>query len=216
MNELNMVDEYHKPTGNDSVLKEEELHEQFPTGISNGAILTYSGQYFDPLKPDPRAIRIIDIAHSLGNSCRYGGHCPRFYSVAEHSLLVERLMREAKRSPIECFGGLMHDSEEAYLPDLPTPIKRNFPSFIEAGINLRKVIWDLFEIPNDIYPLIKDFDQEAYLYERNRLWDKRTWHTFKPLEAKHRFLEKFRLYASVLGKTAEAQINDAFQTDRVA
>jgi hypothetical protein len=55
---------------------------------------TFSGLYVDTEDPRPDTIRLEDIAHALANTCRYGGHCSRFYSVAEHavfcSIRIER------------------------------------------------------------------------------------------------------------------------------
>jgi hypothetical protein len=172
--------------------------ELFGENISKTSILTYTGRFIDPCDPDPNSINIVDIAHALGNSCRYGGHCPRFYSVAEHSVFVKNLMVKANKDFMARFAGLMHDAEEAYLMDLPTPIKRNFPSFVEAGVNLRRVIFEKFNIPWELYDEVGDFDKEAYAQERTRLWSKGNWHSYRPQEAKHRFLESFRTFASVL------------------
>ena len=72
-------------------------------------------------EPDPRPeeINVIDIAHSLANQCRYAGHCREFYSVAQHSVIVSRIV------PLEFqLWGLLHDAAEAYLVDLPRPLKR--------------------------------------------------------------------------------------------
>ncbi len=61
-----------------------------------------------------------DIAHSLSQLCRFGGHCNRFYSVAEHSVLVGRIVG---------FHGLVHDTAEAYMIDVPRPIKSLWPGY---------------------------------------------------------------------------------------
>ena len=82
--------------------------------------MTYSGVEFYPLDPRAEEIRIEDIAHALSNLCRYGGHVRRFYSVAEHSVSV------AKACVPRCtLWGLLHDAAEAYLVDLPAPIKND-------------------------------------------------------------------------------------------
>lgn len=57
-------------------------------------IQTYSGQRFDPINPDPAAIRSVDIARALSMVCRYTGHVRRFYSVAEHSCHLYDQVRE--------------------------------------------------------------------------------------------------------------------------
>lgn len=82
-------------------------------------IQTYSGVEFYPLDPRPEEIRIEDIAHALSMQCRYTGHVQKFYSVAEHSLRVAEIVPKEWR-----LWALLHDASEAYLVDLPRPIKR--------------------------------------------------------------------------------------------
>ncbi len=91
--------------------------------IPDGWIQTYTGRQFRPLEPRLEDIDIKDIAWSLSNQCRYNGHCSQFYSVAEHSV---RLSRHC--SPENALWGLMHDAPEAYLSDIPRPLKR-LPEF---------------------------------------------------------------------------------------
>jgi 5'-deoxynucleotidase YfbR-like HD superfamily hydrolase len=81
-------------------------------------IQTYSGRRFNPIKPNPNAIVIQDIAHALSNICRFTGHCKEFYSVAQHSVLVSYICNEEN-----ALWGLLHDQSEAYAQDLPKPLK---------------------------------------------------------------------------------------------
>lgn len=81
-------------------------------------IEVYSGTKFYPLDPKPEEILIEDIAHSLSNMCRFAGHCRVFYSVAEHSV------RTSWAVPTEhALWALLHDASEAYLVDIPRPLK---------------------------------------------------------------------------------------------
>lgn len=82
---------------------------------------TYSGKFIDYDDPQAEQIDVRDIAHALSNIARFGGHTSQFYSVAQHSLLVRRLLRHT--SSATQVGGLFHDAHEAYLGDLPTPLK---------------------------------------------------------------------------------------------
>jgi hypothetical protein len=84
-------------------------------------IETQRGQ-FDLRAP---SFDIIDMAGGLSRKCRFNGQCGRFYSVASHSLMVAEIMRElALGDPLE---GLLHDGNEAYLPDVPSPYKKKLP-----------------------------------------------------------------------------------------
>lgn len=80
-------------------------------------IQTYTGRAFDLNDPQPQQVSIEDIAHALSLICRFTGHCGKFYSVAEHSVLVSRYCQW----PTE---GLMHDAAEAYVGDVSNPLKR--------------------------------------------------------------------------------------------
>lgn len=79
---------------------------------------TYTGRRFWPLDPRSREIEIADIAHGLAMTCRYGGHARRFYSVAEHAVLVSQFV-----PPEYARHGLLHDSAEAYVGDMVRPLK---------------------------------------------------------------------------------------------
>lgn len=89
-------------------------------------IQTYSGNTFHFNEPECKEIRISDIAHSLALQCRFGGHCKEFYSVAEHSVRVSRYIQKCPNTtPNDIMWGLLHDATEAYLTDIPRPLKRS-------------------------------------------------------------------------------------------
>lgn len=98
-----------------------------PARQPDGSIHTVSGRWIDPLKPDPASIEIEDIAQALSNQCRFGGHCRAFYSVAQHCVAVADVCRERGGSAAEALTALMHDASEAYLVDLPHPLKHRSP-----------------------------------------------------------------------------------------
>lgn len=106
-------------------------------------IQTYTGKRFYPLEPDADLICIKDIAHSLSMQCRFNGHTAKFYSVAEHSV---KLSREFFCGWHYKLAALLHDASEAYLSDIPRPIKHE-PSmwfYRVAEKNLQTMIFDKF------------------------------------------------------------------------
>ena len=89
-------------------------------------IETYTGRKFHYLQAqlDPDEIDIRDIAHALSMQCRFGGHVRHFYSVAEHSIRVAEQIEDRDENKL-C--ALLHDASEAYIPDIPRPIKMDMP-----------------------------------------------------------------------------------------
>ncbi|MBZ0104006.1 MAG: metal-dependent phosphohydrolase [Sulfuricella denitrificans] len=81
-------------------------------------IQTFTGRRFYPADPRPCDVDIHDIAHSLSHLCRFNGHTRKFYSVAQHSVLVSVIVPESL-----ALDGLMHDAAEAYLSDITSPVK---------------------------------------------------------------------------------------------
>lgn len=115
----------------------------------DGQIVTYTGRIIRPLDPDPDKLNIVDIAHALSNNCRFTGHVRTFYSVAEHSVRVAKILPARHK-----LWGLMHDASEAYLSDIARPIKMT-PTFgavyKEVEANLMEAIIQAFML-NPIMP----------------------------------------------------------------
>ena len=72
---------------------------------------------------DPEQVELVDIASGLCHESRFNGQYNHedFYSVAEHCVWVSRVC-----DPKDAMAGLLHDASEAYLKDIPTPLK-NLP-----------------------------------------------------------------------------------------
>ena len=111
-------------------------------------IQTYTGKKFDLLNPDPASICIEDIARSLSHQNRYGGHgLADYYSVAEHSLLLADWPElPAKDRP----WALLHDATEAYLVDVPKPVKNLLPEYKALEKKIQGVIAERFGLEPDI------------------------------------------------------------------
>lgn len=86
------------------------------------AIQLVNGRYFHFLNPDPDSFDIETIASALSRLCRFTGHSKHFYSVAQHSVLVSRLL-EDHGHPDLALDGLLHDASEAFVGDLSRPLK---------------------------------------------------------------------------------------------
>ncbi len=120
--------------------------------MESGCIETFSGKMIYPLKPEENDIIIDDIAHSLSMQCRFNGHCKCFYSVAEHSVNTAKVAEMLfPNIPQIVIFSLLHDASEAYLCDIPRPIKSSFTDYLDWEKRLSDVILNKFayRIPSE-------------------------------------------------------------------
>lgn len=103
---------------------------------------TYSGKQFWPMDPRAEEIDIEDMAHALSMQCRYAGHCMRFYSVAEHCVHLSRRVSEEN-----ALWALLHDASEAYLVDVPRPVKPYLKGYRAAEDVVMSAICGRFDLP---------------------------------------------------------------------
>ena len=111
-------------------------------------ILTYTNKRFYALDPQPDDIDIRDIARALSMTCRFSGHVNAFYSVSQHSVLVSKLVPSDL-----ALTALLHDAAEAYLTDIPTPIKRNMGMAKEYAAMEDKILEAVMKKYGGIFPL---------------------------------------------------------------
>ena len=130
-------------------------------------IQTYSGLKFDLEDIESNEFSIVDIAHSLSLQCRYNGHSLGMYSVSQHSVLASYIApKELKLT------ALLHDCSEAYLSDLPRPVKRLpqiYLSYKELEERILKAALKQF---GGIYPLpdeIHQIDNDLLVTEQHYL-----------------------------------------------
>jgi hypothetical protein len=144
-----------------------------------GWISTFAGVKFYPLAPRHADVELQDIAHALSNLCRYTGHVSRFYSVAEHSVLVSqgvegraqaaglpwREVRDLAR------WGLLHDATEAYIADVSRPLKQlaAFSVYRQSEARLQKVIAERFGLTESEPDLVRQVDSEILSNEVSTL-----------------------------------------------
>lgn len=139
----------------------------------SGCIDTASGRRFSYIGGGPEEVCIEDIATALSRCPRFGGHTIEFFSVAQHCFEVSLLVRDRGGNEREQLVGLLHDATEAYMCDLPKPLKRLLPDYsnYEHGV-WRKIGVALFGEPVEISPLVKECDVAMLLYERETLFSK--------------------------------------------
>lgn len=182
--------------------------------VNLNSIETVSGHFIDLLDPSPDDIFIEDIAWALSKMPRYAGHTLPLltYSVAQHSVVVFNLVNRL-RNPKEVellhsfitFSGtaiehdeityevlletLMHDSSEAYLLDIPTPLK-HLPGMKEAygglEVKMMAAIRAKFRMPEPsalTHMLVKWADMYALTIEAYHLMKSRgkNWNKLLPV-----------------------------------
>lgn len=139
----------------------------FDHPVGSGWIKTASGRYVNLLDPAPADINITDIAVGLSQVCRFGGHLPSMYSVAEHSLHVASMLHRQFGNDEWTLAGLLHDATEAYLGDMVRPLKLAMPDYQAAEERMADVIGVAFGLPDKWWrhPMVKEADEAALVWE---------------------------------------------------
>lgn len=132
-------------------------------------IQTRSGNKFYPLEPSPTDVSLFDIGWALSNICRFNGHVRKFYSVAEHSVLMSLHFHKDRRL---AKWALFHDAAEAYVGDMVYPIKRGATfgtEFAAAEEKILRVIAEVFRLKWPIPDAVKAVDRRICLTEAKHL-----------------------------------------------
>ncbi len=148
---------------------------------------TFTGRKYWPMSPRPHEVHIEDIAHSLGLQCRYAGHCIKFYSVAEHSVLIARHLA-ATHAPEVALAGLLHDAPEAYCVDIPRPLKPYLTNYRAIEQDNWLAIAARFGLPKELPREVHDADNRIIADELVNLREM-PWHARhdNPLGVKLRY-----------------------------
>lgn len=156
-------------------------------------IRTNSGLFINVFDTDPDTITIEDIAHALSMIPRFGGHLNRFYSVAQHCVLCFNLA--ISYGTEYCLPALLHDASEAYLLDMPTPIKNNLPDYKTTEHKFMGVVANKFGFEYPLNPIIKKIDAEALQIEWDNLVvnDNHDFECLSHTHAKYEFIKIFEL-----------------------
>jgi hypothetical protein len=133
------------------------------------SLLTYTGKIVTPFDMKPEMIDIRDIAKSLSMQARFLGHTEDFYSVAQHCYEGAVYMSEDWRSPRERMAFLLHDAAEAYMCDIPSPIKHHpiMKKYHDAQDRLQELIDKKYEVTKWAeMPIIKVVDSRMLSTEK--------------------------------------------------
>ena len=132
--------------------------------INNLCITTYSGRQVNLLNPQYLQIDIRDIAHGLAYQCRFNGQTSRFYSVAQHSIMVASILPNHLK-----LIGLLHDAAEAYLGYIVQPLKMLLPDYQVIEHRFSQVIGQRFNVNLEHHDEVKQADLIALATEKRDL-----------------------------------------------
>lgn len=176
----------------------DNLHSWTQTWGPNGEAIA-----FNPLTPHSDMVNIEGIAHALSNQCRFAGHVKEFLSVAQHSVIVSNLCNKE-----DALWGLLHDASEAYLVDIPQPLKRSveFAFYHPLETAIMEAVCRKFNLPYHTPESVKEADLYCLAWEVRdnlqpkieKIWlplpevDSPTLTPIGPKEAEKLFLDRFR------------------------
>jgi len=137
-----------------------------------------SGRRLDLLDPAPLDVEVEDIAHGLSRVARWNGQTSGewAYSVAEHSLLVERIFTVIRPAATaeERLQALLHDAPEYVIGDMISPFKaalgldyRDFEDRLMVAVHIR---FGLRPHPtHEVKAAIKRADRASAYFEATQL-----------------------------------------------
>ncbi len=171
-------------------------------------IMLHSGAWFDFCAPTRSNFTIEDVAHGLANIRRYSGQCRRFYSVAEHSILVSET---AIGFELEA---LLHDAAEAFMGDITRPLKQMLPEYKKIENDVEEAILMKFGLTAPLPTEVKDADLRVLAAEQSQIMPRGTdeWvreqhivpapvivRHLNPEQAKRAFLDRYERLSPLYG-----------------
>lgn len=182
-------------------------------------MLTYIGRTIDLDQPPidlMESINFLDIAHSLAHTCRFNGHTPWHYSVAQHSIYCSDVAANKYREhPTEvrdtmALHALLHDAHEAYTQDIIRPNQKYIPveKLKALQFKVTLAIYLKLGVKNVTIPqakIIKEIDDRMLATELHAFWKAPSAYTPYQLEIKRashpiRIRDKFMCLLSEYSK----------------
>lgn len=154
------------------------------------------------LNPNPKEIRIRDIALHLAKTCRYQGHVTDWYSNAEHSILGTHRCHtiELKRE------FLIHDAAEYVFGDMPAPVKIYCTDYKRLIGDFERFLNRLFLGYPEFDHRLKEIDDRITNSEMKFMrhqspeslyapvYPDFSWENWNPEQAYDRYMKAFKLY----------------------
>jgi hypothetical protein len=173
-------------------------------------IQTFTGKQFWPSDPRADEIDIIDIAAGVARDCRFGGHCLRFYTVAEHSVLMYRTAKARGYEPRIKRATLLHDASEGLgLRDMPRPVKRDLGNYKETEAGVMRAVAERFDFDWPLHSAVKALDERIGRTEQLHNmapspmpWDVK-FEAIDPLDVTLEFWQPDRAFVEFLSAAAE-------------
>lgn len=130
----------------------------------------HSGKKFNPASFSGFNVKLDDIFVVLPRLCRYNGHTKRFYSVAEHCILMaEYVAKQSWATPRDVLVALHHDDAEYVLSDLVRPIKQDMPEFKIMEQLVEKVVFGALGLPTTLPNWLHTLDLQILVDERKHV-----------------------------------------------
>lgn len=139
-----------------------------------------SGKMWDFANPKVEQVDIQDIMHNLAKEQRFSNCLDHDWSVLQHSLLVATIVKASNGSARQMYQALMHDIPEAYLKDVPTPLKEMLRDYNKFYVKTALVLEHVYSVKLlELDPMVKTADKTAMLIE-DLLFSHApsSWHSF--------------------------------------
>lgn len=137
-----------------------------PRGSS---IILSNGRWCDPLNFRAQDIDIDQAFGVLSRIRRFNGQTNDPWSVGQHTLFVYEMMLSIDASLHDTLWALIHDIGEAYIGDLPRPIKREIPRFAEIEGAILETFARTYGLEPFMPALVELADDVAVSYEALQL-----------------------------------------------
>lgn len=166
---------------------------------------TATGRRFNFLDPQPDDIDIVDIAVALSHQCRYAGHTRTHYSVALHCLVIEEALERLGENVAVCAWGLLHDAAEAYVTDIPWPLKAAglVPALAAVEKTIMAAVCARFGLTETEPAIVKDLDLEILDLEASALLRRHAdWPKGTPRQPRHDLASAWHYFVDGVAKVS--------------